>query len=91
MQAGRAYTLRDVCARSLNNLDFCASMQAYSFVRFLTLFDLEAMKRLSDALEKQEGGAQVRRTDVALRVTFGKGIDQLAPLWRAFVLEITAS
>ncbi len=91
MQAGRAYALRDVCARTLNNLDFCASMQAYSFVRFLILLDPEAMKRLPDVLRKQEGGAQVRRTDMALRETFGKGIDQLAPLWRAFVLEITAS
>jgi hypothetical protein len=87
--ARRAYALRDVCARSLNNLDFCASMQAYSFVRFLFLLDSAAMKKLPEVLKAQQGGAQVKRSDTALRKTFGRGIAELEPLWRAFILEIT--
>ena len=88
MLAGRTDRLRDICSRSLNNLDFFASMEAYSFVRFLFLYDPVAARRLPEALRAQTKDAQVFRTDRALRETFGKGIDEMEILWRAFVLEL---
>ena len=84
---GRAYPLHEVCAKSVNDLDFCASMQAYSFLRFLLLFDPEAAKRLPAELRRAKG-AQIQRTERALREAYGKGLGELEPLWRAFLLEI---
>lgn len=88
IMAGRAYPLREVCAKSLNNLDFCASMQAYSFLRFLFLYDPAAAKRLPLALRAQTAGPQADRADRALRQVFQKGLADLERFWRAFVLEI---
>jgi len=88
MKAGRADRLRDLCGRSLNNLDFYASMETYSFVRFLFLYDPVGARHLPAALRAQTKDAQVFRTDRALRETFGKGIDEMEILWRAFVLEL---
>jgi hypothetical protein len=86
--AGRAYPLREVCSLSLNNLDFCASMQAYTFLRFLFLYDPSRVKRLPLALLAQMDGPQADRTDRALREAFGKGLGELESFWRAFVVEI---
>ena len=88
MTAGRAYPLREVCAKSLNNLDFCASMQAYTFLRFLFLYDPAAAKRLPLALRAQTDGPQAGRADRALLEVFKKGLAELERFWRAFVLEI---
>lgn len=86
--AGRAYTLREVFSMSLNNLDFCASMQAYTFLRFLFLYDPARVRRLPVALLAQVAGPQADRTDRALREVFGKGLAELEGFWRAFVVEI---
>jgi hypothetical protein len=86
--AGRAYPLREVCSKSLNNLDFCASMQAYTFLRFLFLYDPAEARRLPLALRAQAGGPQAERADRALREVFGSGLADLERFWRAFVVEI---
>jgi hypothetical protein len=88
VMAGRAYPLREVCSRSLNNLDFCASMQAYTLLRFLFMYDPARAKRLPLALRAQTGGPQADRADRALREVFGKGPEDLERFWRAFVVEI---
>jgi len=85
---GRAYSLREVCSKSLNNLDFCASMQAYTFLRFLFLEDPARAQRLPPALRARTGGPQADRTDRALREVFGSGLAELERFWRAFVVEI---
>jgi hypothetical protein len=87
--AGHGHRLRDVCARSLNNLDFLASMEAYTFLRFLFLYDPAAARGFPAALRAQTEGPQVDRTVRALGETFGMGLDELERLWRAFVLEIS--
>ena len=86
--AGATYPLRDVFSFSLNNLDFCASMQACTFLRFLFLYDPEGAKNLPRALAAYRDGPSYTRVDLALRESFDKGINRLEPLWRAFVLEI---
>ncbi len=86
--ANRAHTLHSVCGMSLNALDFCAAMQAYSFVRFLTLYDPDAFRKLPAALRARTSGAPVQRTDAALRETYRETLGELAPLWRAFVVEL---
>jgi hypothetical protein len=85
---GRAYPLREVVSRSLNNLDFCASMQAYTFVRFLFLYDPKAAAKLPAALRAETIGPPTMRLDKVLKAHFGKGLDDLEPLWRAFSVEI---
>lgn len=86
--AGHAYTLREVCSRSLNNLDFCASMQAYAFLRFLFLYEPAKAQRLPAALRAQAVGPQADRVDRALREVFGLNLAELERFWRAFVVEI---
>ena len=85
---GRAYPLREVVARSLNNLDFCAAMQAYSFLRFLFLYDPEAARKLPTMLRARTLGPPAQRVDEVLKELLDKGLDELEPLWRAFVVEI---
>jgi hypothetical protein len=86
--AGHAYPLREVCSKSLNNLDFCASMQAYTFLRFLFLYEPAKAKGLPPALRAQAAGPQADRADRALREVFGLGLADLERFWRAFVVEI---
>lgn len=86
--AGNASPLRDVCARSLNDLDLCASLQAYTFLRFLFLYDPDGARRLPAALRAERAGPQAERVDRALKVALGKGLADLEPLWRAFLLEV---
>ncbi len=84
MRAGRGDTLEEIFAKSLNDLDLCASLQACSFLRFLFLYDPEAAKRFPAALRDAKGGTQVERTNAALAAAFGKGVADLDALWRAF-------
>jgi len=89
--AGHGHRLHDVCARSLNNLDFLASMEAYTFLRFLFLHEPAAARGFPAALRAQTEGPQVDRTDRALGERFGMGLEELERIWRAFVLEISQS
>jgi len=86
--AGNATPLSDVCARSLNDLDLCASLQAYTFLRFLFLYDPDGARRLPAALRAERAGPQAERVDRALKAALGKGLADLEPLWRAFLLEV---
>lgn len=85
---GTAPPLAEICARSLNGLDPFASLEAYSFVRFLFLFDPDGARRLPAALRDAPPGAPLERADAALRASLGRGLEELEPLWRAFLLEI---
>jgi hypothetical protein len=87
MLARRGYPLENLFARSLNNLDPCAALQAYSFVRFLFLRDPAAAARLPGLLAKEQTGPQPARVDRALRAATGAGTKELERLWRAFMLE----
>lgn len=88
IRAGRAHALHEVCAKSLNDLDLLASMESYSFLRFLLLLDPEAAKRFPAALRDAKGERQADRVDAALREAFGKGLGDLESLWRLFVLQV---
>lgn len=85
---GGAYPLAEICARSLNGLDALASVEAYSFVRFLFLHDPDGARRLPAALAATTAGAPVDRSDEALKSAFGTGLAGLERLWRAFTLEV---
>lgn len=85
---GATAPLRDVFGASLNSLDLVLSLQAWSFLEFLAAYDPEGFRRLPQMLRTQEQGPYPDRTDAALRASFGKGVAELEPLWRAFVLEI---
>jgi len=81
--------MREIWANSLNNLDRVRALQAWSFVRFLALYDPEAFRRLPAALQEQEKGAQVERAARALEKAFGKPADELERLWRVYLLELS--
>jgi hypothetical protein len=82
MRGRRGHGLREICSKSLNDLDLLASLQAYSFLRFLFILDPEAAQRFPQALREAKGDGQADRVDHALRESFGKGIPELEPLWR---------
>ncbi|MHC4846996.1 MAG: hypothetical protein ACYTEG_00900, partial [Planctomycetota bacterium] len=81
--------LREIWGNSLNNLDRVRALQAWSFVRFLALYDPPAFKRLPPALQEQGSGAQVERTTKALEKAFGKPAAELERLWRIYLLELS--
>jgi len=80
--------LREIWGNSLNNLDRVRAIQAWTFVRFLALYDPAAFARLAPALKEQTKGAQVDRTMRALEKAFGKKAAELERLWRAYLLEL---
>lgn len=89
IRGGRGQPLAEIFRKSLNDLDLCASLEACSFLRFLLILDPEASKRLPSALREAKGDDQAARVDAGLRASFGKGIADLEPLWRLFVLEVS--
>jgi hypothetical protein len=86
--AGRGLALKDLLSRSLNALDFHASMEAWSFLRFLALYDPEAFRRLPAALAAQATGPYPDRADAAFTAVYGKCAAELEVLWRAWLLEV---
>jgi hypothetical protein len=84
VKGGRGAPIADVCGRSLNDLDLCASLEAYSFVRFLFLYDPDAARKFALGLRDAKGDTQAARVDAALRASFGRGLDELERLWLAF-------
>ena len=88
LEDGLCLPLADLCNTGINQLDFLASIQAYSFVRFLALWDAEAFKKFPAALQAAGGKNDRERTEAALKAVYGKGYRELEPLWRAFTLEI---
>jgi hypothetical protein len=84
MRAGRGYPLEEVFSKSLNDLDLCASLEAWSFLRFLFLCDPEGARKFPAALRDANGGTQAARTDSALLSAFGKDRAELERLWHLF-------
>jgi hypothetical protein len=84
MRAGRGYPLEEIFRKSLNDLDLCASLQAWSFLRFLLLYDPDGAKRFPGALAAATEGTQSERTDAALFAAFGKERAELERLWLLF-------
>ena len=87
VRAGYAVPFPELFGKSLNNLHILASLQAYSFLRFLFLHDPQGAALFPRYLAEQESGSPAVRTDRALRSAFGKDTLELARLWRSF-LEI---
>lgn len=87
MLDGTTEPLRGVCGRMINSLDLLLSLEAWSFLEFLAAYDPDGFRRLPAELRAEEEGAYPDRADRALRRCFGKGLPELEPLWRAFVLE----
>ncbi len=86
---GAADSLREVFGRSLNNLDRLATLQAWTFLRFLYLYDPIGGKKFPPALGAQLEGPMPDRADRALKEAFGKDTGELERLWRRFTLEIS--
>lgn len=84
MRAGRGDALDEIFAKSLNDLDLCASLEACSFLRFLFLYDPDAARRLPAALRDAKGATQAERTDAALAAAFGRNRAELERLWLLF-------
>jgi len=85
---GRTVPLPEVFGRSLNNLDFLISMQAWSFLRFLALYDDTAFRNFPLFLREKEKGAYATRVTESLKQSFGKDAAELERLWLAWLLEI---
>jgi len=88
MLDGTTVPLREICARTINSLDLLMSLQTWTFLEFLAAYDTEALAGLPAALRAETEGSYADRTDRALQICFGKGLAELEPLWRAFVLEV---
>ena len=87
LESGDAYPLREVIAFSLNSLDYTASIEAASFVRFLALLDPAGFVRLPAELRSRAEGSEPERADAALTAAFGRGLDLLAADWRHWMRE----
>lgn len=81
--------LREILGNSLNNLDRFRALEAWTFVRFLALYDPAAFRRLPAALRAQTEGPQVDRSERALSAAFGKDARELERLWRIWLLELS--
>jgi len=81
--------LREILGNSLNNLDRFRALEAWTYVRFLALYDPDAFRRLPAALRAQEEGAQADRSERALSAAFGKDASELERLWRISLLELS--
>jgi hypothetical protein len=80
--------LREILGNSLNNLDRFRALEAWTYVRFLALLDPEAFRKLPAALRAQTEGAQVDRSERALRAAYGREASELERLWRISLLEL---
>ena len=81
--------MREVFGSSLNNLDRFRAIYAWTFVRFLALYDPDGFRAFPKALRAETEGAQADRALRAIEKAFGKKADVLLALWRAYLLELT--
>jgi hypothetical protein len=86
--SGAAYPLTEVFGKSLNTLDQLASLQAWSFLRFLAIHDPEGLGKLPIALAAETKDGYPARADRALRKSLGMGTEEAERLWRAWILEV---
>jgi len=89
-QAGKnqLLPLPQVFGRTLNNLDFLTSMQAWSFLRFLAIYDPAAFRNFPLFLREKEEAPYPERVAKSLEESFEKKPAELERLWRAWLLEI---
>ena len=89
MLDGTLPSMREIFGNSLNNLDRVRALQAWSFLRFLALYDPVGFRGLPAALQEQTSGAQADRALQAIQRAFGKPASALERLWRIYLLELT--
>jgi hypothetical protein len=85
---GELLEMPQVFGRSLNNLDFHASIQAWSFLRFLSYYDPAGFRNLPLFLREKEKGSYAARVEEALEDSFEVSAKRLEKLWRAWLMEI---
>ncbi len=88
---GALPSLREIWANSLNNLDRVRAIVAWSFLRFLALFDPDGFRRFPESLRAPAPGPPVERAERALAAAFGRPAEELERLWRAWLLELATS
>jgi len=81
-------SLRELLGSSMNGLDKVRSVQAWTFVRFLLLYDPDGFKKLPGAMRAQKGDSRAERSALALRAAFGVDAAKLERLWRLYLLEL---
>ncbi|MEN8148740.1 MAG: hypothetical protein ABFS86_02885, partial [Planctomycetota bacterium] len=87
-RSGQLLTMPQVFGRSLNNLDFLASIQAWSFLKFLALKDPAAFRNFPLFLREKEEGSWPDRVAESLKQSFDLPVKDLERQWRAWLLEI---
>jgi len=80
--------LREIWGNSLNNLDRFRALYAWTFIRFLALYDPGGFAKLPAALKKQAEGSSADRSERALKEAFGAEPNELVRLWRIYMLEL---
>jgi hypothetical protein len=79
--------LREILGKPYNEIPVAACIQVASFLRFLHLYDADAARRLGAAMREAEGG-QAEAARKGFEEAFGKSVEELEDLWRAFVREV---
>jgi len=87
-RAGKLLPLPQVFGRTLNNLDFLSSMQAWSFLKFLALYDPAGFRNFPLFLREKEEGPYPERVAKSLDESFDTKADELEKRWRAWLVEI---
>lgn len=87
--AGEGTPLHELLGSSINNLDNFESVEAWTFVRFLALFDPAGFQRLPGAIAAEREGGGAARSERGLEKAFGKAPGELERLWRIWLLEIS--
>jgi hypothetical protein len=81
--------LREILGNSLNNLDRFRALEAWTYLRFLALYDPAAFRELPAALRAQTEGSQADRSERAVSAAFGRDARELERLWKAWLLELS--
>jgi hypothetical protein len=87
-RSGDLVPLPEVFGRSLNSLDELSSFEAWSFIRFLLLYDDVAFRNLVLSLREKEKGSAASRVLESLKQAYKKEPKELERLWLAWLLEI---
>jgi len=87
-RAGQVLPLPQVFGRTLNNLDFLTSMQAWSFLKFLALYDPVSFRNFPLFLREKEEGPYPERVAKSLEQAYDTKAGDLEQLWRAWLVEV---
>jgi len=89
LYVGSLPSLRELFGASMNGLDKVRSVQAWTFIRFLLLYDPDGFKKLPDAIRAQKGNSRADRSEAAIRAAFAIDAAKLERLWRLYLLELS--